>query len=115
MSKHTPGPWTVVNSRGILDIVHEGDLLAQVWSVRPGCDGNLPADSNASLMAAAPDLLEALESFVALSSYTHSEWDADNDARVGKMLLALSGSLRGYRADIDKIHAAIAKAKGGAA
>lgn len=30
-------------------------------------------------------------------------WDQDRDAKVGKILRALSGDMPGYRADIDKV------------
>jgi hypothetical protein len=60
--RHTPGDWTATNDRrGIWEIIHDGDMLAQVWAVRPGIDGDLPAEANARLMAAAPDLLAALK------------------------------------------------------
>ena len=59
---HTPGPWTASDERrGIFEIIHDGDLLAQVWGVRPAGDGDLPAEANARLIAAAPDLLAAAE------------------------------------------------------
>ena len=57
MSKHTPGPW--VASRGgflcQIAINSESDTLAVVY----GENGENKA--NASLIAAAPDLLEAIE------------------------------------------------------
>jgi hypothetical protein len=60
----------------------------------------------------ADELLNALRSVVAIADECAREWDGDNDMRVGKILLALAGTNRGYRADIDAIHAAIAKAEG---
>lgn len=73
MSKHTPGPWETdrnnVHSGQIATIHHclNNDWV-EVWSP------NWPADedeqeANARLIAAAPELLEALEGFVAC-------WDA---------------------------------------
>ena len=67
MSKHTPGPWwldhgddvNLFNHVGISAETHE--LLAQVvW--RLDDDKSTPeCEANARLIAAAPDLLEALE------------------------------------------------------
>jgi len=54
--KHTPGPWeTSSNASGELDICcpDAGDMIADL----SGCDN---ADANARLIAAAPELLEAL-------------------------------------------------------
>ena len=57
MSKHTPEPWTAIDDRrGVWEIIHAGDMLAQIWRCRPGCDGDLPAEANARLIAAAPEL-----------------------------------------------------------
>jgi hypothetical protein len=66
---HTPGPWTASDERrGIFEIIHDGDLLAQVWRVRHAGDGDLPAEANARLIAAAPELLEACREALALIS-----------------------------------------------
>jgi hypothetical protein len=60
--KHTPGPWVASDDkRGIWDIIADGHMLAQVWRVTHGPVNDLPAEANAHLMAAAPDLLEALQ------------------------------------------------------
>ena len=74
MSKHTPGPWTakvITNSHGgwkeptqDISISHEGQLIAtydtSYYEYGPD-EENL---ANASLIAAAPDLLEALEEII---------------------------------------------------
>lgn len=52
MSKHTPGPWVVGN---VGEVVAGGTTLADVY----GDDEQ--ADVDARLIAAAPDLLAALE------------------------------------------------------
>lgn len=67
----------------------------------------------AESLAAAPDLLFALKRAVSVAAEAARAWDADNDSRVGKLLLALEGSRKGYRADIDGIHEAISKAEQG--
>ena len=67
MSAHTPSPWTFVQSG-------TGDF--PIWNVRIGTRGliTLPAtagmetmDADARLIAAAPELLEALQNLVATS------------------------------------------------
>jgi hypothetical protein len=50
-------------------------------------------------------LRDALDSFVRIADEAATQWDNDNDARVGKMLLAMAGRVPRYRADIDAIHA----------
>jgi hypothetical protein len=52
-------------------------------------------------------LKAALLSAKAIAFEAWGEWDSDNDSRVGKLLKALAGHLRGYRADIDAIHDAM--------
>jgi len=56
-------------------------------------------------------LEQALRTFVTISFEAHLEWDADNDSRVGKLLLAMAGKLEGYRGDITAIHALLAALK----
>jgi hypothetical protein len=57
MSKHTPGPWHVKRDNGIyakdryIGLSLEGHLYGS----------DLPCETNARLMAAAPELLEALK------------------------------------------------------
>lgn len=56
--------------------------------------------------------LAALQSAIAVADEARREWDAaPNGMRAGKILIALAGGCRGYRADIDKIHAAAGTAK----
>ena len=67
MSVHTPGPWTVGTG-----IDHEGKPMGGAKTCIHTADGlwiaeayhggiGLPAEANARLMAAAPELLERLE------------------------------------------------------
>ena len=53
MSGHTPGPWTMAQSPRRTDVVSADDVIAEVMSSRE--------DADARLIAAAPQLLEALE------------------------------------------------------
>lgn len=54
MSKHTPGPWTIVPSKTILKYELRRADTTTAW-YRP------EHEANARLIAAAPDLLEALQ------------------------------------------------------
>lgn len=62
--KGTPGPWRVVTFQNN-DEIHsaEGKCLADSWSYDIGSDC-VASLANARLMAAAPDLLEALKHMV---------------------------------------------------
>lgn len=56
-------------------------------------------------------LAAALESAIRIADEARDEWDAaPSGMKAGKLLIALSGNLPGYRADIDAIHAALARA-----
>lgn len=65
MSAHTPGPWRVdaiTNSLGTIETA-DGVSIGQAFQVRPHRDDlhSIERKANARLMAAAPDLLAALE------------------------------------------------------
>lgn len=53
MGKHTKGPWHTANGCQIRSAKHQ---IARAWMMRNG-----EGAANAALIAAAPDLLEALE------------------------------------------------------
>ena len=67
MSKHTPGPWLIEaqNSHtGAIATVHNTtDVWVEIWSENWIVTGMGPEEqsANARLIAAAPDLLEALK------------------------------------------------------
>jgi hypothetical protein len=92
-SKHTPGPWTVGKSDAGFSI-YAGDLL--IVDLVSGITDD-EADANASLIGAAPDLLEALHQIDLLDEIVHDphtdEW---RDS---------------YRATQQAVAAAIAKAE----
>jgi len=98
MSKHTPGPWFVQDDHGkrYIDTSGNDDTIAEIHRRRSkGSVYSCPeAGCNASLIAAAPDLLEALE-------YALSMW--------GDYLPA--GNSNAMKA-IKQARAAIARAKG---
>jgi hypothetical protein len=59
------------------------------------------------------ELLAALKAAVKIADEVRDEWDkAPAHMKAGKLLIALSGHLQGYRPDIDSIHSAIRKADG---
>ena len=72
MSKHTPGPWLIEaqNSHtGAIATVHNTtDVWVEIWSENWIVTGMGPEEqsANARLIAAAPDLLEALQRAVDL-------------------------------------------------
>lgn len=52
----------------------------------------------------------ALTMAIQIAEEARVEWDnAPSGMRAGKLLIALSGNLPRYRADIDRIHATLAK------
>lgn len=62
MGKHTPGPWHVNDGKGCRWIeTSKDDVIARIY--KDACSRET-FDANASLIAAAPDLLDALERVV---------------------------------------------------
>lgn len=91
MSRHTPGPWHAYEAD--YQQSHETALLPifvvgpgefhTVAQVRAGCsDDDLPAQTaaNARLIAAAPDLLEALKGVIRVADRRTVEFDAAHAA-----------------------------------
>lgn len=68
MSKHTPGPWLITGSMTkYIEARIGGGMLQEVAACGPTeADGGYGAQqmANAKLIAAAPDLLEALEAMI---------------------------------------------------
>lgn len=62
-TKHTPGPWMV----GHFNDVRTRDGYRSLANVSSYFE--LPAEANARLIAAAPELLEALEAFKAIDAF----------------------------------------------
>lgn len=59
MEKHTPGPWQAVDDYGTWEIESASSAIATVNHNRP------QHEANARIIAAAPELLEALQSSTA--------------------------------------------------
>lgn len=78
-SKHTPGPW-VVTPHPHVDVFGVGEIMddkeMQYGLSHTICYQN--AEANARLIAAAPDLLEALSNFPSDADYSSSDeyWKA---------------------------------------
>ena len=77
MSKHTPGPWFITGNMTLyVEARIEGGLIQEVASVGPtqaddgyGCQQR----ANANLIAAAPDLLEALEAICLMQARNYGD------------------------------------------
>jgi len=68
--KHTPGPWEAeAAGRHRKEIYANGVGIATVW--RSGTGNQIHA--TARLMAAAPEMLEALNAIVSIADYSHQE------------------------------------------
>jgi hypothetical protein len=96
-AQHTPGPWKAVRNASFWEVVTPllGQTLDQANEYSPSLayvwgEGEEPAEANARLIAAAPDLLEALR-----TARDHIDMDA----------LEIS-----HCKDAERIRAAIAKA-----
>lgn len=78
MAEHTPGPWTVQDNLDLcgefwISAKHHDGLRVSIAAVRPGCDEANEIgcnEANARLIAAAPELLDALERLLNVCS-TH--------------------------------------------
>ena len=107
-TRHTPGPWIVKENRAYktswLIYDPEGNQLAQVANWQ-GKTFNCDAEINARLIAAAPELLEALEIAQSLAMAWVAYWATCPFVEKGIQNKTNSEFLF-------KISAAIAKAKG---
>lgn len=96
---HTPGPWTAEYST-YGDEIWFGGEGPGMWTIdapgvyMSGCEGSATAKADARLIAAAPDLLAALETLMGLIEMTGPRCISD------------------YAHPISAARAAIAKAKG---
>ena len=75
--KHTPGPWVATHADGNDLIVKSGDIEVVAgcgWRGPPYMRGN--PDADARLIAAAPDLLEALHGVLRVADRATDEFDA---------------------------------------
>ena len=84
MSKHTPGPW-VLENRGYKFIVSkpgDGYITRDVCRMDASTMSAFAQEANARLIAAAPDLLEALKKIAAIENRMFgSDWEEIDEAR----------------------------------
>ena len=88
MSKHTPGPWRVVDSWND-HMVESQNGEEIIWQDGPH-DTPTINEANARLIVAAPDLLEALESMLQSFLITQSLDDYPIDAPCNKARAAIA-------------------------
>lgn len=92
--RHTPGPWTVDSDRAILceSKTASGKLrpVAQSYSWM----GSAEADANAALIAAAPDLLEALKAYVDWHGASHTMDCPKDECEAASIDAALNAAIR---------------------
>ena len=105
-TKHTPGPWGVWSIGGHQVVTDNalGRHLARIGHLATIVNGEPEHEASARLIAAAPELLDALEESLALldEAYTWNSKHGDN-------------LWRDYPRVQNNARAAIAKARGGAA
>ena len=101
-AKHTPGPWRIDDEQRDFRILADGAAAPVAFISRLYREDLPPALANARLIAAAPDLLAALENLA-----------ASMDAGTAKILILDDEAYGGWRhGNIDSARAAIARAKG---
>jgi hypothetical protein len=104
--KHTPAPWRIEQEPDLIAI--KAFRLDNASDICALPDGKID-QANARLIAAAPDLLEALQGYVAHIESCRAAWEEDGAERNTKMhglAVALNNILG------DRIKEAIAKATG---
>lgn len=116
-AKHTPAPWRHVtlgrNKVTFHAIVADHPTHPRSDEDVPGYGGHLVAESvieaNANLIAAAPELVAALEGFLAIVDQTHGHAVDENDGWALPMW-----SITGWRREpaVAAARAALAKARG---
>ena len=89
MSGHTPGPWVASSEESPLDFQMEARVMSGEAQICYFIESNKEAIANASLIAAAPELLEALMAMVEMmdsgdESGAGSEWHTKARAAIAK-------------------------------
>lgn len=123
-TQHTPGPWKAVRNASFWEVVTPppGQTLDQANEYSPSLayvwgEGEEQAEANARLIAAVPDLLEALKAMEARFGCRSSRQE-DQPKTYGCHHMAdtctqCEGLVTGWKA-VQAARAAIAKATGGA-
>lgn len=104
--KHTKGPWKIDATQSHIHIGTENSSIA--WMHAPQHHG-IDTKANAYLIAAAPELLEALETFSQIALLVpENVWAQASDEYNAK----LGNKLDTYKFSFDLARNAIAKARG---
>lgn len=93
-AKHTPGPWRT-KREGFSTIYVEapigGGWVQEIAACGPTNDGSAQQEANARLIAAAPELMEALQGLVAvLDRQLHSPHAAERASPLGRARAAIA-------------------------
>jgi hypothetical protein len=84
-TKHTPGPWVLKRATVPVDggidvaIIGDGEIIAEVFA-RASATKWPPVEANASLISAAPDLLNALKALMDSEGEIHDKVIAAREA-----------------------------------
>ena len=107
---HTRGPWTARKEGGTwyVEVSRDQDY----FDICELFGGGIKMEANARLIAAAPDLLEALKDSIAVLEYVE-EWAITTFADTPAQRLKLS-YYKNYRNAIDNAKQALAKVEGDA-
>jgi hypothetical protein len=110
-TQHTPGPWKEMDGFIVGGPWADGEFhdICDPRCAPPDDDNTGMINANAQLIAAAPDLLEALQGYVAHIESCRAAWEEDGAERNTKMhgLAVALNNIFG-----DRIKEAIAKATG---
>jgi hypothetical protein len=91
--KHTPGPWSVYECQDSLIIETNNNCKSELAKLEK--KSNIHAEQNARLIAAAPELLEALEMAHALLLEQNKEylldWNRENRTKIMRALTKATG------------------------
>lgn len=101
-TKHTPGPWKVLDFHGLFVITDGGLTVADVTYQLPDAEGETARMANARLIAAAPELLSAAMNY----AMRYAQDEAADDA------CEWVGCSQQQHEDAKALFAAIAKATG---
>ncbi len=95
MTKHTPGPWQVgmaFDNYGATEIAIEHMTTAGNLIIAVALDGLQGQDANARLIAAAPDMLEALKACVEFWRDVEIPCDVDLHDKVTDAIFKATGA-----------------------
>ena len=91
MSKHTPGPWKIAAHCSTLIFDGNGRSIASAGGYQSNTSHTLDEnEANTNLIAAAPDLLEALETIINSEWMVSHDWGGDRDAVMDKATAAIN-------------------------